>query len=204
VQFLSNVLNNFHNIDYNSVVVDGKFSVTGIPYMANTEEFDKLLTVASQGAKASDLPTILMLHQTPTRLYNTFIPSTVDIDDPKLDAFDYVFMGHIHSYQDFGNKRYMVGNPLIQDEQDFGIDKGFLTIEDDGNVGFVKLLTPLDSIADSLRRKKKVVLKETKELAKKEIDHRLFSESIKDQFMAYCDNTIISDELKVIGLNLIK
>ena len=198
ITVLDNILPNFHSLDFEVKLVGG-YNVFGVPYFQKGEDFTKYLTDIQPFIDKSQ-KNILLAHQTPTKLFNPFIPAQIDIDSDLLAPFDFVFLGHIHKFQYFGNGMYMVGNPLIQDDSDIGDQKGYLTLEN-GVVTRHILKTPLDDLAiKSVAAKKALVVKESKESP---IDVRFYSDSIHDKYNAFCSANNFTKERTELGLNFL-
>lgn len=194
IEVLAEVFPNIHCIDYQQVQV-GSFVVTGVPYMTSSNDFYSFMKVAVKYENS-----ILLCHQTPTRLFNSFIPTQIDIDHECFDKFDMVFMGHIHRFQDFGRNRFMVGNPLLQDAGDVGDAKGYLKIVN-GNIERVIIKTELDDLAIAKQDAKvKAAVKAEKQV---HIDVRMYSESFNDKFIAFCDIAKLDPHTINIGKKLI-
>lgn len=197
IKILSKILNNVVCIDNNWVQV-GDYRVFGIPYYANREDFYKVLELCSSEKGEFN---ILMLHQTPVGIFNEFIPAMVDLNHELLQGYDFIFMGHIHEHQDFGNGVYMVGNPIIIDASDYRQDKGYLVLRNN-EVTFNVITTELDNI---LKDKKDAVkiLTTTVEDKVNTIDNRFYG-GIVDKFEAFCENEKLEPTLKDVGLSIIK
>ncbi len=194
---LSMALPNFHNIDYKNIIIDD-YEVIGVPYLDRSQDFDIVLENIVQLPKRTKYR-ILLCHQTPAGLFNSFIPVTFDIHDPRLKDFDYVFTGHIHRYQDFGKNRYMVGNPIVQDASDCGDSKGYLYLKD-GQVQRVILESILDeAVVEHLDTRKKAVAKVEKTTA---VDHRFYSEDQATVFTAFCEAVQLEHPTVEIGKKL--
>lgn len=194
LQVVEQAFPNFRCIDYCQEKI-GDYWVTGVPYMTSSDDFYMFLRHAEKKEKS-----ILMCHQTPSRLFNSFIPTQIDIDHELFDKFSYVFMGHIHRYQDFGNNRFMVGNPAVQDAGDVGDAKGYLRLIN-GVVERVVIHTELDQLAiDKQDAKVKVANKVEKQVS---IDDRMYSDTFTDRFLAFCDIAKLDSHTISIGKKLI-
>jgi DNA repair exonuclease SbcCD nuclease subunit len=194
IEVLAGVFPNIHCIDYQQIQI-GDYMVTGVPYMTSSNDFYAFMNVAQKYNKS-----ILLCHQTPTRLFNDFIPAQIDIDHECFDKFDMVFMGHIHRFQDFGKNRFMVGNPLLQDAGDVGDEKGYLKIVN-GNIERVIIKTDLDNLAITKQDAKvKAAVKAEKVV---NIDTRMYSESFSDKFTAFCGIAKLDPHTVSIGKKLI-
>lgn len=200
ISILSKILPNLICVD-NRLFTLLDYNILAIPYYTKTDDFYKVLEIGVSDIKEQHLSnTILMLHQTPTNLYNSFIPAEVDLANKDVEIFDYVFMGHIHQHQDFGNNRFMVGNPVIQDASDYRQDKGYMELLE-GKVTFHKVKTELTEILTSQKDAIKVVIKEKNETTKP-IDSR-FSQGLDAQFIAYCEVAGLDEFTKNIGETII-
>jgi DNA repair exonuclease SbcCD nuclease subunit len=199
ITVLSEILPNFHSLDFEVAEV-GDYVIYGVPYLQRGDDFNTYLT-GIQPYINTNRKNILLAHQTPTKLFNPFIPAQIDIDSELLNPFSFVFMGHIHKFQDFGNGRFMVGNPLIQDESDIGDSKGYLTL-DNGVVTKHIIKTPLDDLAKkSVESKRALVMKDTSE--SKPIDVRFYSDNIYDKYNAFCSVNNFTKERTELGLNFL-
>jgi exonuclease SbcD len=198
ISVLSKVLPNLVCIDFSVNQIEG-YNVFGIPYLQRSEDFNTYLKNIQPYITGKN--NILLAHQTPTRLFNPFIPAQIDIDSELLDLFDFVFLGHIHKFQDFGKNRYMVGNPLVQDESDLGDKKGCLIL-DNGKVERLMISTVLDDIVMKSAEHKKAIT--VKERAQSNIDIRFYSDSLIDKYKAFCDVNKFTQQRIDVGLNFIK
>ena len=192
------ILPNFELIDYAYTEVEG-YMVWGIPYMSSPSEFYHILKIFSEKTSGAD---ILLMHQTPSKLMNEFIPVQVDIEDIHFDMFNYVFSGHIHRYQELVPNRYMVGNPLPQDRSDIGNEKGFLELLN-GKVTRHTLKSPLDSLIlndASENIKKTETFKQEKV---EQTNEKFFSNDIVDQMDAFADAVALDFETLKVGKILI-
>ncbi len=198
VSVLSKVVPNLSCIDF-SVQKIGDYNVFGIPYLQRSEDFNTYLRNIQPYITGNN--NILLAHQTPTRLFNPFIPAQIDIDSELLDLFDFVFLGHIHKYQDFGKNRFMVGNPLVQDESDIGDKKGCLLLEN-GEVKRLFINTPLDDIVLKSAEHKKAIT--VKERTQANVDVRFYSDNLIDKYKAFCDVNKFTQERVDVGLNFIQ
>lgn len=100
--------------------------VHGIPYYEFPEDFLKALQARAEDAGDNS---ILLIHQTPSGLYNDSIPFDVDINNPLFKKFKYVYCGHIHQRQDINEKFTVIGTQLHRDLGDEGDEKGFLVMD---------------------------------------------------------------------------
>jgi DNA repair exonuclease SbcCD nuclease subunit len=181
----------------------GDYLVVGCPYLASPKDFDTVLTHFSNKCEAvgkSPHKRILMCHQTPTQIFNSFIPADFNIDDPRLDIFDYVFIGHIHRYQGFGNNRFMVGNPIVQDAGDFGDRKGYLYLKD-GLVQHVQLISPMDEIMVNVVDTRKQTVSKAEKVA--HVDQRFYSDDFSQSFTAFCELAKLDQYTIEIGKKII-
>ena len=200
ISLLSKVLPNLICID-NQLLSLLDYTILAIPYYTTADDFYKVLEIGVSDIKEQGLSnTILMLHQTPTNLFNSFIPAEVDLAHENISIFDYVFMGHIHQYQEFGSNRFMVGNPVVQDASDYRQDKGYLELVE-GKVTFHKIVTELTDILTKQKDAIKVLIKDKND-TDKPLDKR-FSKGIDEQFDAYCEVSGLEDFTVNIGKTII-
>jgi DNA repair exonuclease SbcCD nuclease subunit len=118
--------NNFILLD-NTYIVWDKDVIFGVPYYEFPEHYNIALAAINELAKSvkGSFNKILMIHQTPNGLPNTFIPSDTDVNDPLYDEFQDVFCGHIHDRQEITDKFTLVGTPNQNTVDDAGKEKGF-------------------------------------------------------------------------------
>ncbi len=180
IDALSAAIPNIQCIDWQRVSIEG-VEVIGIPYLASASDFNR--AVAHLNPSVGDHTKILICHQTPTLLFNSFIPAQIDITNPELDKYDFVFMGHIHRYQEITKNRFMVGNPIVQDAGDCGDEKGYLTFEN--NVVYrVILPSVLDQLVLDISDKRRSQVQKAEKIVT--LDQRFYSESLEDKFNAFC------------------
>lgn len=202
IDVFARALPNFINIDYKITKIGG-YHVVGVPYFHDNQDFYRLLETVNTSPNIFEQPekTILLAHQTPVGIFNSFIPADVDINHEYMQKFDYVFFGHIHRYQDFGNNRFMVGNPLVQDDSDIGNPKGFLELLD-GKVTQHIISTELDKNLLDTKKDMKALTSVKKE-GKLAVDPDFYSDSILDKYNAFCKAASLSDELINTGKTLL-
>lgn len=126
IQYLT-VLNNFIRIDNDIYTLDKGFKVLGIPYYEPFDLEEVLSAYENKGLLDDVGNTIVLMHQTPVGLFNSFIPTDLDPED--LSFFKAVFYGHIHRHQKLTKNSYMVGSPIHIDSGDIGDTKGFLVYD---------------------------------------------------------------------------
>lgn len=192
------LFNNIVCLDYKSIELQNKYVVTGIPYMSKSADFYRAV---DECKKVDGKINILLCHQTPTKLFNPYIPTEIDIEYAGLNKFDFVFMGHIHRYQELIPNRYMVGNPLVQDQGDAIDIKGYLELVDT-TVTQHTITTELTAKIVVELDAKKGVLKALEKQATV-VDSRMYSDNINDKLVAYCEAQKIPDEVKRVGLNIL-
>lgn len=202
IDVFSKSLPNFKNIDFKITEIGG-YHVVGVPYFHDNADFYRLLATVNTSPSIFEQPqkTILLAHQTPVGIFNSFIPADVDINHEYMQKFDYVFFGHIHRYQDFGNNRFMVGNPMVQDDSDIGNPKGYLELVD-GVVTQHIIKTELDSTLLDAKKDFKVMSSEKKAVAT--IDPDFYSDNILDKYNAFCKAAALSESLINVGKTLIQ
>lgn len=145
---LHNIFDQFILIDDKShQIKDGTSSVVihGIPYYSHKEHFAHRLSRLSEIDRDYSTKYYLMIHQTPPHS-NPMIPSDFELKD--VASFNYVFCGHIHSYEQLSSNFVLVGSPLHRDLGDEGQDKGFL-IFDTVTDTYERVLLDLPKIARS-------------------------------------------------------
>lgn len=107
--------------------------IVGLPYYKTPDDFSMELNnvVAQVGDKTSKRFRILLIHNTPKHLTNPNIPFDFDPFDERFNAFDLVICGHIHKFQKFSDKFYLLGSPLHRDLGDIGDEKFLLHIDEE-------------------------------------------------------------------------
>lgn len=132
---------NWRCIDGMSVAAGaGLIDVIGLPYYKTPDDFSNELDRII--GELNHLPKkrfrILLIHNTPKHLANPNIPFDFDPFDPRFDNFDLVICGHIHKFQKYSDKFYLLGSPLHRDMGDLNDEKFLLHIDEN-----TKEVTPI-------------------------------------------------------------
>lgn len=186
---------NYITFDFKSFQWD-KFIFVGIPYLTDGIGF---FDVVDQVPATKNM--ILVGHQTPSKLFNDFIPKQIDIEDPRLSKFSHVFLGHIHRHQELVPNRFMVGNPIWQDAGDTGDVKGYMQLMADGSIVRHEYRTVLDEQSVQAFEERRQVL----EVMKSEtvLDERLYSPDFAVQFEGFCAVAALPQQRVDIGKKII-
>ena len=121
---LVGLADNIMLIDNSRLRMDG-VSVFGLPYYEYREDLDNALDDLASVPKCDTNIDILLMHQT-IGFGHDLVPDDIDPEDPRFEAFDMVFNGHIHTYSKINPKFYNVGSPIHRDAGDIGKAKGVL------------------------------------------------------------------------------
>lgn len=182
---------NIHSLDYQMLEIEG-YKIVGIPYLDSSDDFVTALSQLSTiGAD------ILLAHQKPSTIMSDIIKTDIDITNPLFNTFKFVFFGHIHKFFDFGNNKYMVGNPVPLDSSDRNDAKGYLTLRN-GKVERVILDTPIKAIIDNQFKEY-----QSSTTVRTVIDQRMYSDSLLDQLEAFCEKENLKEDIVKVGKELI-
>lgn len=145
IETLSNIIDNFHCIDYKTVDL-GDYVLHGIPYLTMNigfrETMDSFKIIKGKknilmvhtdlhGAKDTNMREIKTVSQIPTDMSDYFA------------KFDLVISGHIHLAQEIiPNHILMLGAPNQQRKTDKGTDMGYWELYSDLTYKFIPLMGP--------------------------------------------------------------
>lgn len=186
---------NYITFDFKSIQWS-KFMFVGIPYLTDGIGFFDVVEQVPE-----NLNMILVAHQTPSKLFNDFIPKQIDIEDPRLDRFSHIFLGHIHRHQELLPNRFMVGNPIWQDAGDTGDVKGYMQLFPDGSVVRHEYRTVLDEQSVQAFEERQKVLDVMK--SETDLDERLYSSDFNQQFDGFCAVAGLAEQRINVGKQII-
>lgn len=104
------------------------YTVFGIPYYPEPEDFEKVLRQHTEMAsKLSHEPVYLMMHQT-VGLNISMVPDDFDPGHTLFDEYDLIFNGHIHTPSEVRAHFINVGSPIHRDAGDIGQEKSYILL----------------------------------------------------------------------------
>jgi len=116
-----------HNGTYSH---EAEFSVIGIPYYEDPDNFWRSMDASMNRIQYPD-NTYLLMHQM-IWPENGFIQDDVNWEDDRFKQFKWVFNGHVHHPSMFGNF-INVGSPMHRDASDIDVAKGLWLLDTAGD-----------------------------------------------------------------------
>lgn len=190
LQVFDEVFDNFILIDNETGSIAGKI-VHGVPFYTYPEHLEEVLKELDPNKID-----ILLLHNTPSEIFNTHIPTQVDTD--VLSKFKQVFIGHIHKPQLLRDNVLVLGSPKYLDRGDAGDEKFIYLYDSEAEEPIQLFPTPFDKL-DIKERKVKDNISERVETT----HYDMQTQDKHSLLAAYCKDMQLDEETTKIGLGRI-
>jgi len=123
------LFNNFILLDRGHYSHEDGFSVVGVPYFENPDDFWSCLESSSVNIQYPD--NVYLLIHTMVWPENPIVQDDINYLDPRLKDFKWIFNGHVHHGSMIGNNFINVGSPMHRDASDVGTKKGIWLLDSD-------------------------------------------------------------------------